>query len=77
MARTVYHVVPDNDGSGWAVKKQGASRASSTHRKKTAAVRKGKRLAKRRKPSQVVIHGKDGSIQTEHTYQGDEFPPRG
>jgi len=75
MARTVYHVVPD--GTGWAVNKKGAARASSTHRKKSAAVREAKRLAKKRKPSQIKVHTKDGSIGRENTYKGDDFPPRG
>jgi len=75
MARTVYHVVPD-DG-GWAVRKAGSNRASSTHRKKTAAVRKAKRFAKARKPSQIKIHTRSGTIQNEHTYEGDKFPPEG
>lgn len=69
MDRVVYHVVPDGDG--WAVKKAGASKASSTHVKKSAAVREGKRLAKKPKLGQIVIHGSDGVIDVEHTYGED------
>ena len=70
--RTVYHVVPyEPTGFDWAVKKQGASRISSKHRKKSSATRQAKKLAKDRKPSQVKIHDSSGTIQKEHTYVKD------
>jgi len=68
--RTGYSVVPRNKGK-WAVVKDGSSRASSTHRKKSAAVRKGKKLAKKHKPSSLKIQGRDGRIQQKHSYGSD------
>jgi len=68
-SRKVWHVVPQ--GKMWAVKKKKAGRASSLHKKKSVAVSKATRLAKRNKPSQVKIHKMDGTFQTEYTYGND------
>lgn len=76
MSRTVYHVVPRENGK-WAVIKTNAERAASKHRKKSAAVRKAKRLVKRYKPSELLIHGSDGSVNRKHSYGKDSFPPKG
>jgi uncharacterized protein YdaT len=74
--RKTYHVTHDDEG-GWRVKSEGASRASSTHENKAEAVQSAKDLAKAQPLGQVVIHGKDGKIQTEHTYHKDPYPPKG
>jgi hypothetical protein len=74
--RVVYHVVSDGD-SGWKVKANHASRASSTHTNKVDAVAHARDLAKNQPLGQVVIHKQDGTIQTEHTYGKDPYPPRG
>ena len=76
MARKVVHVVPNKDGA-WNVKTEGASRAGSTHAKKSDAVDRAKEQAKAAPTGQVKIHGKDGKIQTEHTYGKDPCPPKG
>lgn len=70
MKRTRYMVVPRKKGK-WAVVKSGSSRASSTHRKKSAAVRKAKKLAKNKKPSEVKIQTRSGKIQKSHSYGRD------
>lgn len=64
--RKVYHVAPHDDG--WKVEAEGASRASSLHDTKDEALTAGRELAKSQTPSQVVVHRKDGSVQTEYTY---------
>lgn len=74
-ARTVYHVVPD--GSDWAVKKEGAGRASKRFSNKAPAIAWARETAKNNRPSQVFVHGKDGKIQDEWTYNGDPYPPSG
>jgi len=74
--RKVYHVTPGPKG-GWQVKAEKASRASSIEDTKDKAVEKAKELAKSSSEGQVVIHKKDGTIQTEHTYGSDPFPPKG
>ncbi len=71
--RTIIRVVP-NKGN-WSVKK--GNQTISNHRKKENAVEKSTTLAKRIGNSQVVIHKKNGQIQTEHTYGNDPYPPKG
>lgn len=73
--RTSYHVVPHDDG--WAVKKEGAKRATSVHGKKDEAVKKARALAKNQKPSQILVHKKDGTIQDEFSYGTDPASSRG
>lgn len=46
---------------GWAIKKEGRSRASQIHQTKEAAV-KGARKLKRR-GLDIIVHRKDGSIE--------------
>ena len=76
MARTRYRITPTGDGN-WKVKRDGATRADSIHEDKADAVARGRKLGHGSKPAQLVIHGADGKIQTEHTYERDPFPPRG
>lgn len=70
--RKSYHVSKNSSG-GWKVKGAGAKRASSTHHTQKAATK----LAKGQTKGQVVIHGRDGKIRTEHTYGSDPHPPAG
>lgn len=74
--RKVYHVTHDQQG-GWVVKAEGASRSSGKHETKVEAVEQAKDLAKKQALGQVVIHKADGTIQTEHTYGQDPYPPKG
>jgi hypothetical protein len=71
--RATIHVVP-NKGN-WSVKKDG--QVVSNHYKKENAVQAGTSIAKKQDNSQVVIHKKNGQIQTEHTYGNDPCPPEG
>lgn len=68
--RTKEHVTPRPAGN-WAVKKEGAKRADSVHEQKVDAVERAKELAKNAPLGQVIIHKKDGTIQTEYTYGKD------
>lgn len=68
--RGVYHVTP-RSGGGWDVKKEGNQRASGHFDRKSDAVSRGKGLAKNQPLGQIKIHGRDGKIQTEHTYKKD------
>lgn len=74
--RVTYHVTPRDEGE-WAVKKSGAQKASEVFENKEDAVDKAKDLAKSNPCGQVIIHRKDGIIQTEHTYGKDPYPPKG
>ena len=76
MARVKYHITRTDDDS-WKVKRTGAERADSVHEDKADAVARAKELAKSNPLGQVIIHGRDGKIQTEHTYGKDPYPPKG
>ncbi len=73
--RVSIHVV--KDGDNWKNLRAGSERASSVHGTKADALDRAKELAKSHPLGQVVVHGKDGKIQTEYTYGKDPFPPKG
>ena len=68
------HVVPHR--GGWAVKGAGNQKASSVQGTKTHATDTGRKVAQHQK-SELVIHGKDGKIQSKDSHGNDPFPPRG
>ena len=71
--RRYIHVVPS--GSGWATRREGADRASSTHRTQAGAENAAKRTA-RREHGEVFTHRRDGTIRDRDSYGSDPFPPR-
>jgi len=71
MNRKKYHIVPWE--SGWKVELEHSPEALFVNRSKDAAIQWARELAKNNKPSQVIVHGKDGKIQEEYTYGND--PP--
>jgi hypothetical protein len=74
------HVVPRGGsgwvGSGWAVVKPGARRASSTHRTQAAAEKAAKRTV-RRLGGEVTTHSRKGRIRDSDTIgRRDPHPPK-
>lgn len=76
MSRITYHVTPTGDGD-WKVKAEGNRRASGIHENKVDALGQAKGLAQSHLLGQVIVHGTDGKIQTEYTYDKDPYPPKG
>jgi Uncharacterized protein conserved in bacteria (DUF2188) len=76
VAKGDVHVTWREDEAKWAVEKEGASRASSLHDQKEAAAKAGRQNAIN-EHSELLIHGKDGTIQERNTYKRDPHPPRG
>lgn len=74
MAKKNQHVVPHPEG--WAVKSEGASRASSVHRTQKEAIERGRDVA-RNQSSELFIHGKDGRIRERDSHGNDSHPPQG
>jgi len=74
MAKRTVVYVSTHKPSGWAVKLQGRKSPVSRHRLKSAAVRAGKRVAKKARLGQLKVKGRNGRIQREYTYGND---PRG
>jgi hypothetical protein len=68
------HVVP-RDGE-WAVKSEGASRASSVLPTQAQAIARATEIAKAQH-SEMFIHGRNGQIRERNSFGNDPFPPRG
>ena len=66
--RTVVSVQVNPNGN-WDVKLQGKTKPASSHRLKTAAVKRGRRLAKKSAPGQVKIFSQKGKVQASHKYE--------
>ena len=68
------HVVPQENG--WAVRREGASRVSSTFDTQGAAERAARQTAIR-ESGETIIHRPSGEIRDRNSYGKDPFPPRG
>jgi hypothetical protein len=68
------HVVPHPDG--WAVKSEGATKATRVTKTQQESTDKAKEIAKNQ-GSEVIIHGKDGKIRQKNSYGNDPYPPQG
>lgn len=66
MEPVVYHVVPH--GEEWAVKKEGADQASRVASTQADAIVLAERFASNQAPGRVVIHGENGTIEAQHTF---------
>ena len=66
----VYMVVAREEG--WAVRREGAKQASSTHNTKVEAVEAARELSKNNAPSRLIIQRQDGTIQEELTYEQED-----
>lgn len=74
MSKRNQHVVPH--AGGWAVRGAGASRATETFDRKSDAIDRGREIAQNQR-SELVIHGRDGQIQSKDSHGSDPFPPKG
>lgn len=63
----VYSVVAREDG--WAVERKGAERAVSLHATKDEALEAARAVAANHRPSELVVHRKDGSVQDTVAYE--------
>lgn len=67
------HVVPQ--GKQWAVKKEGAARASSLLPTQKEAIVVGRKAAQNEQ-SELVIHRQNGQIRDKDSFGNDPLPPR-
>ena len=72
---TNQHVVPAKNG-GWNVKGAGNSRATAPTTTKREATNIARQIS-RNQGSELIIHGKDGRIQSRDSHGKDPFPPKG
>lgn len=68
------HVVPHQ--SGWATRREGASRVGSTHGTQAEATQAARSTAVRER-GEVIIHRPDGRIRDADSYGNDPFPAKG
>ena len=68
------HVVPHADG--WAVRGESAERASGVYDTKAEATATARSIA-RNQGTELVIHGRDGRIQSKDSHGHDSYPPKG
>ncbi|MBT2732087.1 DUF2188 domain-containing protein [Carnobacterium sp. ISL-102] len=69
------HVVPDPNG-GWNVRGENNSKATKHTETKAEAVNQAREISKNQN-SELLIHGKNGQIQSRDSYGNDPFPPKG
>lgn len=74
MSRKNQHVIPHGDG--WAVRGEGNSRVTSTHRTQLEATSAGRQIASNQ-GAELVIHGRDGRIRDKDSHGRDPYPPKG
>lgn len=80
MAKTVFHVVQVSRGK-WVVNSEEGERVSEHFDRKSDAVSYGRRKSRDvvrgpgKRNSALIIHRRDGSIQKEHGYGIEPFPP--
>lgn len=74
MSGKKQHVVPHPQG--WAVKSEGASKASSVHLTQQEAIDRGRKVS-RNQGTELFIHGRDGRIREGDSHGNDPHPPQG
>lgn len=74
MAKNNQHVVPL--GNGWAVKGEGAARATVITSKQSDAISVARDIAKNNS-SELIVHGRNGRIRERNSYGNDPNPPKG
>ncbi len=72
--RNTHHIVPNPQG-GWDVKKGGGEKAIKHFDRKSDAEEVGRQISQHQR-SELVIHGKDGKIQSSDSHGHDPNPPR-
>jgi uncharacterized protein YdaT len=68
------HVVPHPDG--WAVKAEGAGRATRVTGTQREAMEVAREIAKNQ-GSERIVHGENGRIRQKNSYGNDPHPPKG
>ncbi len=74
MSKRNQHVVPRDDG--WAIRGAGAKRDTGHFDRKQDAVDRAREITQNQ-GTELVIHGRDGQIQSKDSHGHDPFPPKG
>lgn len=70
------HVAYSSDSDKWIVKKAGTQTIYGSYETKKDAVDAGRQIAKSLK-GELVVHRKDGTIESRDSYGNDPYPSRG
>lgn len=68
--------VTKNPNGGWNVKGEGNSKATKITKTKEEAIKVAREIS-RNQNSELIIHGKDGKIQSKDSHGHDPYPPKG
>ena len=74
MTKQNVHTV--RHGDGWANRRDGSDRVSSTHKTQEQAIERGREIALS-EGIEHLIHGRDGKIRKRNSYGNDPYPPKG
>lgn len=74
MSKRNQHVVPRDDG--WAIRGAGAKRVTGQFDRKQDAVDRAREISQNH-GTELVVHGRDGQIQSKDSHGHDPFPPNG
>ena len=74
MSKRNQHVVPRDDG--WAIRGAGAKRDTGHFDRKQDAVDRAREISQNQ-GTELVVHGRDGQIQSKDSHGHDPFPPKG
>lgn len=74
MNKNNQHVVTHKDG--WAVKSEGAGRATKVVPTQREAIEIARDIAQNNN-SELFIHGRNGQIRERNSYGRDPYPPKG
>lgn len=74
MSKRNQHVVPRDDA--WAIRGASATRDKSHFDRKRDAVDRARNIANNQ-GTELVVHGRNGQIQSKDSHGHDPFPPKG
>jgi uncharacterized protein YdaT len=68
------HIVQHENG--WAVKSEGANKATQVFPTQQEAIERGREIAINQK-SELLIHNREGQVRERNSYGNDPHPPKG
>lgn len=76
MATGDIHVVPDPEGKGWKVTREGQDRAVARAETQAEAAQRGRQVA-RNSEVEFNLHGRDGRVREKDSYGNDPRRTKG
>lgn len=73
--RKVYHLKFKK--GRWELKRPKAKQATRTYSTKEKALKEAPKIVRKQKPSQLVIHRKNGKVQEKRIYRNVPYPHKG